>query len=398
MSNIPEFSVSELSSLTKNLLEENFSLIRVKGEITNVKEKGHCYFTLKDEDFVLNAVCWSSKVPYLNFKPEEGMEVFAEGKLSTYAKGSISTYSLHVNQINVQGEGALLKLFKERQKKLQKEGLFDQDHKKNLPFLPKKIGVITSSTGAVIMDIIDRIENRFPTPIELYPASVQGINSSKEIINGIKYFNDSKSIDVLIIARGGGGPEDFIGFNEEDLVREVFACKIPIISAIGHETDFTLLDYVADVRAATPTAAAEIVVPERLTLLNTLKNVYENLDTSIKHYFKKINREFSYINKLLNTNNLKKFLTQNHKNLDNVFRVFSSSFLNDLKIKKSDLTNLGKRFLGLDIKNTLKRGFSIIRDVNNKVIKNSKNLKGKDKIKAEFFDEEIILNIKNDRG
>ena len=121
MSNIPEFSVSELSSLTKNLLEENFSLIRVKGEITNVKEKGHCYFTLKDEDFVLNAVCWSSKVPYLNFKPEEGMEVFAEGKLSTYAKGSISTYSLHVNQINVQGEGALLKLFKERQKKLQKK-------------------------------------------------------------------------------------------------------------------------------------------------------------------------------------------------------------------------------------------------------------------------------------
>ena len=276
--------------------------------------------------------------------------------------------------------------------------MFDQDHKKNLPYLPKKIGVITSSTGAVIMDIIDRIENRFPTPIELYPASVQGINSSKEIINGIKYFNDSKSIDVLIIARGGGGPEDFIGFNEEDLVREVFACKIPIISAIGHETDFTLLDYVADVRAATPTAAAEIVVPERLTLLNTLKNVYENLDTSIKHYFKKINREFSYINKLLNTNNLKKFLTQNHKNLDNVFRVFSSSFLNDLKIKKSDLANLGKRFLGLDIKNTLKRGFSIIRDVNNKVIKNSKNLKGKDKIKAEFFDEEIILNIKNDRG
>ena len=396
MSNIPEFSVSELSSLTKNLLEENFSLIRVRGEITNVKSKGHCYFTLKDADFVLNAVCWSSKVPYLNFKPEEGLEVFVEGKLSTYAKGSISTYSLHVNQINVEGEGALLKLFKERQKKLQEEGLFDEQYKKELPFLPKKIGVITSPTGAVIMDIMDRINARFPTPIELYPASVQGINSSKEIIAGVKHFNESKSVDVLIIARGGGGPEDFMGFNEEALVREVYASEVPIISAIGHETDFTLLDYVSDWRAATPTAAAERAVPERVILVKNLKNIFDNLSTSIIYYFKKINKDFNYLDKLLNTNHLKKFLSQNQKNLDNIFKVFSSSFLNDLKIKQNDLFNLGKRVIGLDIKNTLKRGFSIIRDTNDKVIKNSTNIKGKDKIKAEFFDKEIIINIKND--
>ena len=396
MSNIPEFSVSELSSLTKNLLEENFSLIRVRGEITNVKNKGHCYFTLKDADFVLNAVCWSSRVPHLNFKPEEGLEVFAEGKLSTYAKGSISTYSLHVNQINVEGEGALLKLFKERQKKLQKEGLFDEQHKKELPFLPKKIGVITSSTGAVIMDIMDRINARFPTPIELFPASVQGINSSNEIIAGVKHFNKSKSVDVIIIARGGGGPEDFIGFNEEGLLREVYVSEVPIISAIGHETDFTLLDYVADWRAATPTAAAERVVPERVILMKNLKNIFDNLSISFNYYFKKINKEFNYLDKLLNTNHLKKFLCQNQKNLDNIYKVFSSSFLNDLKIKKNDLSNLGKRALGLDIKNTLKRGFSIIRDTNDKVIKNSINMKSKNKIKAEFFDKEIIINIKND--
>ncbi len=310
--------------------------------------------------------------------------------------GSISTYSLHVNQINVEGEGALLKLFKERQKKLQEEGLFDEQYKKELPFLPKKIGVITSPTGAVIMDIMDRINARFPTPIELYPASVQGINSSKEIIAGVKYFNESKSVDVLIIARGGGGPEDFMGFNEEALVREVYASEVPIISAIGHETDFTLLDYVSDWRAATPTAAAERAVPERVILVKNLKNIFDNLSTSIIYYFKKINKDFNYLDKLLNTNHLKKFLSQNQKNLDNIFKVFSSSFLNDLKIKQNDLSNLGKRVIGLDIKNTLKRGFSIIRDTNDKVIKNSTNIKGKDKIKAEFFDKEIIINIKND--
>ena len=153
--------------------------------------------------------------------------------------------------------------------------------------MPKKIGVITSSTGAVIMDIMDRINARFPTPIELFPASVQGVNSSNEIIAGVKHFNKSKSVDVIIIARGGGGPEDFIGFNEEALVREVYASEVPIISAIGHETDFTLLDYVVDWRAATPTAAAEKVVPERVILMKNLKNIFDNLSISIRLLFQK---------------------------------------------------------------------------------------------------------------
>ena len=175
MQNIPEFSVSEITNLTKNILEDNFGLIRVKGEISKVKDfKGHYYFSLKDENFVLNSVCWSRNVPFLNMKPEEGMEVFAQGKLTTYAKGSISNYQLQVDQIDAQGEGALLKIFEQRKKKLKEEGLFDDKHKKKLPFLPKKIGVITSPTGAVIMDIVDRIKNRFSTHLELFPISVQG--------------------------------------------------------------------------------------------------------------------------------------------------------------------------------------------------------------------------------
>ena len=264
MNNIPEFSVTEISNLTKNILENNFDLIKVRGEISSLKNfKGHLYFSIKDDLNILNAVCWASKVPYLEVQPEDGIEIIAEGKISTYSKGSISSYQLQINQIEIKGEGALLKLFEQRKKKLESEGLFDKKHKKNLPFLPESIGVITSPTGAVIMDIIDRIHARYPTNIKLYPVSVQGINASKEIMAGLDYF-EKKTVDVVIIARGGGGVEDFMPFNEEHLVRKVFSYKIPIVSAIGHETDFTLLDFVADIRAATQTAGTRAPSPDAL--------------------------------------------------------------------------------------------------------------------------------------
>ena len=186
MSNIPEFSVTEISNLTKSILEENFNLIRVKGEISSVKNfKGHIYFSIKDDTNILNAVCWASNVPFLEVQPEDGIEVVAEGKISSYSKGSISSYQLQINKIEIKGEGALLKLFEQRKKKLEAEGVFDESNKKKIPFLPTNIGVITSPSGAVIMDIIDRIQARFPTNIKLYPATVQGPNACKEIIEGL---------------------------------------------------------------------------------------------------------------------------------------------------------------------------------------------------------------------
>ena len=321
MQNIPEFSVSEITSLTKDILEKNFSLIRVRGEISKVKDfKGHYYFSIKDENYVLNAVCWARNVELLNIKPEEGMEVFAQGKLTTYAKGSISSYQLQVDQIDIHGEGALLKIFELRKKKLKEEGLFEDKHKKKLPFLPRKIGIITSPTGSVIMDIIDRVKKRFPTHLEIFPISVQGSKSAKEIISGVDFFNTHSKVDLIIIARGGGGPEDLLPFNDEAVVRSAFGSKIPIISAIGHETDFTLLDFVADVRAATPTAAAEIALPEIKNLQRQISEMFRNLKFTIELIFKSANEELNNLSKFLNVNSLKNFIKQNNSMLISLSR------------------------------------------------------------------------------
>ena len=335
MQNIPEFSVSEITNLTKKILEENFTLIRVRGEISKVKEfNKHLYFSIKDQNYVLNSVCWSRNVDFLNIKPEEGMEVCAQGKLTTYAKGSISNYQLQVEQIDIQGEGALLKIFELRKKKLMEEGLFDTKFKKKLPFLPTKIGIITSSTGAVIMDIIDRVKKRFPMHLELYPVSVQGLKSANEIVLGLNYFNQYTKVDLVIIARGGGGVEDFMPFNDENLVRAVFKSKIPVVSAIGHETDFTLLDFVADVRAATPTAAAEIAVPDINNLRKEIKEIFKNLKFTIEIIFKDANEKMRDLTKFLNIASLKNFIKNSNNSVLIVTKNLNFFLKNQLKQKK----------------------------------------------------------------
>jgi exodeoxyribonuclease VII large subunit len=387
MQNIPEFSVSEITNLTKNILEDNFGLIRVKGEISKVKDfKGHYYFSLKDENFVLNSVCWSRNVPFLNMKPEEGMEVFAQGKLTTYAKGSISNYQLQVDQIDAQGEGALLKIFEKRKKKLKDEGLFDDQYKKKLPFLPKKIGVITSPAGAVIMDIIDRIKNRFSTHLELFPISVQGAKSAEEIVLGVNFFNNYSNVDFVIIARGGGGAEDFLPFNDENVVRAVFQSKIPIISAIGHETDFTLLDFVADVRAATPTAAAEIAVPEMKNLERQLNDIFKNLKFAIKLVFKNANEELHGLSKFLNKKSLEDFIKDNKKTLLMLTKNLQY-FVNSLiKEKNVEINNYFLRLDNLSIRKVLKRGFAIVRDTKRKTILKTSYINKEYLVEIEFYD------------
>ena len=394
MKNIPEFSVSEITSLTKNILEENFERVRIRGEVSKIKEnKGHLYFSLKDENFILNAICWSSAVPLLQVFPEEGMEVVAEGKITTYAKSSISSYQIKVDQIELQGEGALLKLIEQRKKKLQAEGYFNEEHKKSIQFIPNKIGIITSPTVAVIMDIINRVQDRYPTHLLIYPISVQGNKSAGEIIKGIEFFNKRINVDTIIIARGGGGAEDLLSFNDENVVKSAFASKIPIISAIGHETDFTLLDLVADYRASTPTAAAEKAVPEKTVLIEKIFAFNKQLISNFNLFLREKDKNVYQLVKSLNINNLKNFIKEKKDKI----KIYDKSLTNLLKDKfkyfQLNLNSIFARLDSLDTKKILKRGFSIIRDLNNNIIyKKNHTLKNNDVI-IELSDGKIKAKI-----
>ncbi|HKX64957.1 MAG TPA: exodeoxyribonuclease VII large subunit, partial [Rhizomicrobium sp.] len=268
-SNLPEFTVTALSAALKRAVEDQFAMVRVRGEISGLKfhSSGHIYFDLKDDKAVLNAVIWRGVAGRLKMRPEAGMEVICTGKLSTYA-GS-SRYQLLVEQVELAGLGALMALLEERRKKLAAEGLFDVARKKKLPFLPEVIGVVTSPTGAVIRDIMHRLQARFPRRVLLWPVAVQGEKAAGEIAAAITGFNamGANRPDLIIVARGGGSVEDLMAFNDEAVVRAAAASQIPLISAVGHETDTTLIDFAADMRAPTPTAAAELAVPVRAELL-----------------------------------------------------------------------------------------------------------------------------------
>ncbi len=270
--NLPEFSVSELSGAIKRAVEEGFPFVRVRGEISGLKTvaSGHTYFDLKDEKAVLNAIIWKQSSRSIALRPEAGMDVVCTGRVTTYP-GS-SRYQLIVEQIELAGAGALMALLEERRKRLLAEGLFDPSRKQALPFLPDVIGVVTSPTGAVIKDIMHRLNARFPRRVLLWPVAVQGEKAAAEIAAAITGFNalDGSRLprpDLLIVARGGGSLEDLMAFNDEAVVRAAAASRIPLISAVGHETDTTLIDFAADVRAPTPTAAAELAVPVRAELI-----------------------------------------------------------------------------------------------------------------------------------
>ncbi|MBI4969304.1 MAG: exodeoxyribonuclease VII large subunit [Rhodospirillales bacterium] len=271
--NLPEFTVSEISLALKRTVEEAYALVRVRGEISGFKRhgSGHLYFALKDADSVLDAVCWKGTAARLAAKPEDGLEMVCTGRLTTYA--GRSKYQLVVEAMELAGQGALLKLLEERKKKLAAEGLFDGVRKKALPFLPRVIGIVTSPTGAVIRDILHRLADRFPRHVLVWGVAVQGEGAAEQIARAIDGFNALASggpvprPDLLIVARGGGSIEDLWAFNEEIVVRAAARSAIPLISAVGHETDTTLIDFAADVRAPTPTAAAEMAVPVRHDLL-----------------------------------------------------------------------------------------------------------------------------------
>ncbi len=282
-SNLPEYSVGELSRALKRTVEDQFGRVRVRGEVSGCKfhSSGHCYLNLKDQDAVLAAVCWRGTVGRLALRPEDGMEVICTGRITTFAPQS--KYQLVIDAIELAGEGALLKLLEDRRKKLAAEGLFAAERKRKLPYLPAVIGVITSPTGAVIRDILHRLDDRFPRHVLIWPVPVQGEGAAEKIAAAIAGFNRIEAggavprPDVLIVARGGGSLEDLWAFNEEVVVRAAAASAIPLISAVGHETDTTLIDFAADRRAPTPTAAAEMAVPVRAELMERLMALDQRL-------------------------------------------------------------------------------------------------------------------------
>lgn len=272
-SNAHEFTVSELAFSLKKTVEETYGRVRVRGELgrVTVAKSGHCYLDVKDDKAVINSIIWKGVMSRLSMRPEEGMEVICDGKLSTYP--GRSNYQLVIDNMELAGAGALMALFDKRKKMLAAEGLFEASRKSELPFMPKTIGVVTSPTGSVIRDILHRIDDRFPSHVLVWPVLVQGDKAAEQIAAAITGFNHGEGFprpDLIIVARGGGSMEDLWCFNEESVVRAAANSSIPLISAVGHETDWTLIDYVADYRAPTPTGAAEIAVPVRADWLETI--------------------------------------------------------------------------------------------------------------------------------
>ena len=405
--NIKEYSVSEISNSIKNTLEDSFGYVRVRGEISGLQQptSGHMYFNLKDENAVIRGIIWKSNVSRIGFRPEDGLEVVCSGKLTTVYSERYpgrSDYSIHVDTLKPAVEGALMALLEERKKKFKLEGLFDEQHKKNIPFLPETIGIITSPTGAVIKDILHRLEERFPCEVLLWPVPVQGDDASALITNAVKGFNEMKESqnlrppDVIIIARGGGSIEDLWAFNEEDIVRSLFASKIPIISAVGHETDTTLIDFVSDLRAPTPTAAAELCTPVREELRNDLQDYQKKLSNLIRSYLDERKFILNMTSDKLPTS-LKLSTSQLYKNFQGTSSRLNIRILNEqLSLRNGNLANLTKRLIkskniyfdvqkdkilsvnklleSLSYKSIINRGYSVIKNSKEKVLKSEKDI------------------------
>ena len=342
--NEPEFSVSEISNAIKRLVEDEFSYVRIRGEIGRVSlpRSGHVYLDLKDEKSVIAGVIWKGVADKLITRPEEGMEVVARGRVTTF--GGQSKYQIIIDDLRPAGVGALMAMLEKRKKQFQAEGIFEPEHKIQLPYLPEIIGVVTSPSGAVIKDILHRLNDRFPRKVVLWPVAVQGENCAKEVSRAIDGFNSLAkqnpliAPDLIIVARGGGSIEDLWGFNEELVVRSAFKSIIPLISAIGHETDTTLLDYVADVRAPTPSAAAEMAVPVRHELLALLDNNEARLTRALSQILSnRSQRLLDFSRSLPRVFGLLEGPTQR---LDSISTRLPTSLSSSVRLKKSRLVEI----------------------------------------------------------
>ncbi len=448
--NIPEYSVTELSLALKSTIEDNFGYVRIKGELSGINKhsSGHIYLTIKDENAVINGIIWRSSVAKIKIQPEEGLEVICSGKISTgYNPGRYpgrSNYQITIDSMKPAGVGALMAILEERKQKLKIEGLFEEIHKKTLPKYPTSIGVITSPTGAVLQDIKHRISDRFPCNIILWPVPVQGNDAAGLIENAIFGFNtlDESKIqkpDVIILARGGGSIEDLWCFNEEEVVRAVFHSQIPVISAIGHETDTTLVDYASDMRAPTPTAAAELATPAKDILLAELsensnrlnlsiKNIvsmsrervvsiqkllpsYQNLfnfklneinilaqrlPTAVKLYLQNENTNLQTFSSKLNLKILKEKIKNSHNSLSSLKNQLTNNTKTNLSTQSNRVLSASKLLESLSYKSVIKRGFSVVRNSSNIILTKKTDVLNDKKLNVETKFGTINVTVDNE--
>jgi len=391
------YSVSQVNRYIRDIFDTDVILndIWIKGEISNIKEhtSGHIYFTLKDSNSAINAIMFSFYSSLMPFKIENGMDIVVYGHISSYEKSG--KYQIYAEIIEPLGVGSLNLAFEQLKNKLKEEGLFDSDFKRDINKNPRAVAVITSPTGAAVRDIIKIIKRRAPSvEIIVCPALVQGENSAESIVRAIKYVNAYKYADTIILGRGGGSIEDLWSFNEEKVARAIFASEIPVISAVGHETDFTIADFVADLRAPTPSAAAELAVNDKCYEKRNIQNIYDRLNVCI---YKKINEDIENINIFFDRNLLNKIdykkdsLKQTERNL--------CSRLNynfDVSVDKALLKfkAVYEKIEALSPINVLKRGYTAVFDENKKSVVTALNLKNGDNINIKFFDGDVSAVIR----
>lgn len=380
------FSVTDASALLKGVVETAFPRIKIRGELSQITRatSGHMYMTIKDSGAAISVIIWRGTP--VSFKLEEGMEVILTGRFTTYP--ARSNYQIVASEIEMAGVGAILKMLEERKRKLAAEGLFDESRKKPLPRLPQRIGVVTSPTGAAFQDIQNRLRERFPVHVLLYPATVQGTTAAAEVAAGIEYFNKMRNVDVIIVARGGGALEDLLPFSEEIVVRAAAASEIPLISGVGHEPDWMLIDFAADYRAPTPTGAAEAVVPTKLALIQELDNMWVRLSGNFTTRLINAKQRIEAIN----IKSPKQVVMEHAQRLDDIGRTmnviinaklttarqkmdivsaFPNILQNQINVLTQGLNHMGQMLNSLSYKSVLSRGYAIVRDANNQIVSRS---------------------------
>lgn len=386
--------ISEVNSYVKRILTNDPILynLRVKGEISNFKvhSSGNVYLSLKDEKSKINCIIFRSNFDK-SLKLDDGVKIIASGYISVYERDG--AYQFYINEVEIEGVGNLYIEFNKLKEKLKKEGLFDSRYKKEIPKMPKSIGVVTSPTGAVIRDIINVVKRRFPKiDVKLYPVNVQGEKSAQDICDGIEFFNHMENVDTIIVGRGGGSLEELWSFNEEIVAREIFKSKIPIISAVGHETDFTICDFVSDMRAPTPSAAAEIATPDLSDIYFKLDNIKNRMNRSLNNQVildnEKLNNTFDKIN-----NYMKSYIIRDKNiQLDQIYDKINFRLEQNIESSKEKLSKKGAILHNLSPLATLSRGYSIV-EKDGEVINSIENINVKDEINITLRDGRLECNI-----
>ena len=391
------YTVTQITREIKRTLEEGFPSVWIEGEISNLKKhsSGHLYFSLKDADAQISCVMWRGKNQFLLFQPQDGMKIHAFGDVSVYERQG--RYQLDVHRIRPAGMGELQMAFDALKKQLYEEGLFDSEHKKPLPEFPERIGIVTSPTGAAIRDIVSILNRRFPSvQMILHPVRVQGESAAAEIASAIDAFNEYGEVDVLIVGRGGGSLEDLWAFNEEIVARSIFQSKIPIISAVGHDIDFSISDFVADVRAPTPSAAAELVVKNREELLQTIIQWTERMANAYQTRILRYREKIEVLKKSYGFRVPLDRIREYRLRVDDLARTLETFQNHRLSVMKSDVHRLHGKLHSLNPMDVLKRGYSVttrIRD--NAVVTRAADVEKEEKVRIRFSEGSVRSTIED---